>query len=56
MLPSLNGNHLPISMDKALLSVESLEYFAVGQTQSFDITAPSFKKEEINVCITGNIT
>jgi filamin len=48
-------SHFPsnLQLKKGLLKVQSLESFPVGQTHSFDITAPGFKKEDIEVSIVG---
>jgi len=48
-------SHFPSNsqLKKGLLKVQSLESFPVGQTHSFDITAPGFKKEDIDVSIVG---
>ncbi|CAG2102208.1 unnamed protein product, partial [Medioppia subpectinata] len=49
------ASHLPINSlsKKGLLKVQSLESFPVGQTHSFDISAPAVKKEDIVVSIVG---
>lgn len=39
---------------KGLIRIQAIENFPVGQTHSFDIIAPGYKKDEFDVQITGN--